>query len=512
MPPAERGRPYERRGPLLALLAIGAAAAVVGVALRFSVLDEGSLWLDELWTLDAVSRSFREMIGARLVSDQSPPLWLVLTWIWLHLTGTYDAGAMRLLPALFGVIAIAAPMVGAARLRSLRPTLVVMASMLALSTFTVHYSVELRPYSTMIAFETVSTVIWAALLARALPWSGTWIFLFALTGALGGFGNYYGNVPYLVESAILLVVLARGAGRRPLVLHVLWGGVSITPVIAWYVFARPWAPNLAVAEPPSLGQVQAWSAYAFAPVTNVGIPVFVAATAFILGVLAFRQVRGGEPEQDAVAMVGLSSAVVLIVGIAIAWTASLLLPPSMNTRNLGALLPSLFLTVASAITIARSWRVRSLAGSAVIAIWLVAIGGMVSRYGVASFAPPWHVEAGYRNTVSALNSAAKETPPVTLIGVEAGWDWHGQWDAAMAAHFDASPRMPSDPSLLPVSWVLNTSETPASISDGPLIVFADGSATAASDVIAWAEGLGGACVSQTFGGPGFGATVLVRCE
>ena len=222
MSPADRGGPSERHGPLLVLLAIGAAAAAVGVALRFTVLSEGSLWLDELWTLDAVSRSFKEMIGARLVSDQSPPLWLVLTWGWLRLTGTYDAGAMRLLPALFGVIAIAAPLVGAAGVRSLRPTFVVMASMLALSTFTVQYSVELRPYSMMIAFGTVATVIWAALLTRTLPWSGTWIFLFALTGALGGFGNYYGNLPYLVESAVLLVVLARGASRRPLMLHVLW--------------------------------------------------------------------------------------------------------------------------------------------------------------------------------------------------------------------------------------------------------------------------------------------------
>ena len=114
--------------------------------------------------------------------------------------------------------------------------------------------------------------------------------------------------------------------------------------------------------------------------------------------------------------------------------------------------------------------------------------------------------------MSALNSAAKETPAVTLIGVEAGWDWHGQWDAAMAAHSDASPRMPSDPSSLPVVWVLNTGEIPSGIPDGPLIVFADGSASAASDVIAWAEGLRGSCASQTFGGPGFGATVLVRCE
>ena len=121
---------------------------------------------------------------------------------------------------------------------------------------------------------------------------------------------------------------------------------------------------------------------------GVGILVFAAATALIIGVMAFRQVRRKESEHDPVAVVGLNSAIVVIAGCGVAWTASLLLPPSMNTRNLGALLPSLFLTLASAITIARNRSVRALAGSAAIAIWLVAVAVFVNRYGVASLAPP----------------------------------------------------------------------------------------------------------------------------
>src|SRR5687768_4802873 len=203
---------------LLALLTL--AAVAVGAYIRLAILGTGSLWLDELWTLDAISRSLKEMVGARLVSDQSPPLWTVLTWVWLHSVGTYDASIMRILPALFGAVAIAAPLVAAVKMPLMRQTLLVMASFMALSLFALQFSVELRPYSMMIGLGTVATVIWVGLITEELPRTGIWIFLFALTGALAGFAHYYGNLLYLCESAVLLVLLARTAAGRALVLHV----------------------------------------------------------------------------------------------------------------------------------------------------------------------------------------------------------------------------------------------------------------------------------------------------
>src|SRR5687768_6261846 len=152
---------------LLALLTL--AAVILGVYSRVAILGTGSLWLDELWTLDAISRSFTEMVGARLVSDQSPPLSTALTWVWLQLVGTYDASIMRLLPALFGAAAIAAPLVAAMKMPLMRPTLLVMASFMALSLFPLQFSVELRPYSMMIGLGTAATVIWVGLITAELP-------------------------------------------------------------------------------------------------------------------------------------------------------------------------------------------------------------------------------------------------------------------------------------------------------------------------------------------------------
>jgi hypothetical protein len=38
-------------------------AVATGVPLRVPLLGPGSLWMDELWTRDAVSQSFKEMSG-----------------------------------------------------------------------------------------------------------------------------------------------------------------------------------------------------------------------------------------------------------------------------------------------------------------------------------------------------------------------------------------------------------------------------------------------------------------
>ena len=102
-----------------------AVAVAVGLWLRLALRDAGSLWLHEAWTLDAVSRSFKEMIGARLLSDQSPPLFTILTWLWLRIAGTYDAGTMRLLSVGLGSLVILGPLAGALRMSSMRSTYLV---------------------------------------------------------------------------------------------------------------------------------------------------------------------------------------------------------------------------------------------------------------------------------------------------------------------------------------------------------------------------------------------------
>jgi hypothetical protein len=273
------------------LVSLAIAAVSVGIFVRIALVDVGSWWLDELWTLDAISRNYKEMIGARLLPDQSPPLATSATWVWLQAVGTYDVRAMRAFPIGLGALGIAAPLCGAIRMPRLRSTLLVMSALLALSAFSIHYSVELRPYAMMIALESWATVIWAGLVTRQLPRTLPYLFAFAALGALGGFAHYYGNLAYVAESAVLLAVLVRSHDSRITLTHVGLGALSMVPVIGWYIFSRPWAPNEAVAGPPSLATLFTVMDYALAPLTTAlrgtaqGYPTTAFGTLMLLAVL-----------------------------------------------------------------------------------------------------------------------------------------------------------------------------------------------------------------------------------
>lgn len=528
--PKSRVRSTLTRWPLdrLALLVLTGLAVATGVLLRVSLLGSGSLWMDELWTLDAVSRSFKEMIGARLVSDQSPPLWTMLSWVWLNLVGTYDAASMRILPAAFSCLGIAAPIVGAMRMRALRPTLLVMASLLALSLLAVQYAVEFRTYSMMIGLGAVATVIWAGLLTAALPRSGPWLFAFALSGALAGFGHYYGNILYVSELAVLLAVLALGHRWRPALTLFAWGVLSLLPVLGWYFATSAWHQNQAVAAPPSFSQIQTWLTYAFAPVTNVlasdppGYPEGargngVVVAGLIAGVIFAAVIWYALPRKGRAAglppatVAGACATLVVAAGICGAWLLSLLEPPSMNFRNLAALLPALFLAVACACTLLPG-RARWLTASIAVAGLVAVNGAFVSQYGVASLTPPWQEQAGYRDAARILISASHESPKPILIGLNTAWVWHGQWDAAIRAELGAGPAVSSDPEPLAVLWIDSVQDiSPGEVPRGPVVLFSDYADQRTSDLFAWAEKTLGSCRQSTFGGPGYGVVMLLRC-
>ena len=253
----------------LALLILIAIAVAIGIWARASILGVGSLWLDELWTLDAISRSFKEMYGARLVVDTNPPLWSMVAWGWLRAVGTYDVIAMRLLPFAFGLAAIAAPLFGAIRLPSLRLPMAVMGALMALSLLPLQYAVEIRSYSMLLALGSAATVIWAGLLIGDLPRRPRWIFLFCFTGALAGFAHHYGHLLYAGESAVLLVSFLSARDRGALRGLIAWGVLSLGPIALWFVLTSQYYPSIAVAGPPEWSTVQTWLAWAFGPVSNV---------------------------------------------------------------------------------------------------------------------------------------------------------------------------------------------------------------------------------------------------
>lgn len=528
--PASPRRASRDRITLWLLVVVVSAAVALGIWLRLSLLGAGSLWLDELWTLDAVSRSFKEMIGARLVSDSKPPLWSVLTWIWLRVAGTYDPATMRLLPLGFSLAAIAAPVLGAVKMPSLRPTLLVLSALTALSLFPLAYAVELRSYSMMIAFGTAATVVWAGLLTGDLPRRGGWIFLFSLTGALAGFSHYYGHLLYVGELLALGVSWAPARPRRPLAILLGWAGVSLVPVAVWYVLTSRWFPTEPVATAPSWSTIQTWLAYGFGPVSNVlashapGYPypdgalgaetiMFALTAALILGAVALGlRTRGTAKPLQSTVLVGGAGLFVVAFGVAVAWVVSIILPPSMNVRNLAALLPALFLAVACASTIGRSEHGRRWTGAVVVAVWVIATAAVIGQFGVTALTPPWQAQAGYRATVRTLLASTHEEPAVALIGLKLPWDWHGEWDAAARAELGLPPAESDDPAPLDVRWILDVQELrPSGLPDSPLLVFTDARDQRSVDLFRWVEEVRAGCERMVIGGPGFGAIDLLQC-
>jgi hypothetical protein len=517
------------------LVALAIAAVCVGIVARIALVDVGSWWLDELWTLDAISRNYKEMIGARLLPDQSPPFATSATWVWLQAVGTYDVRAMRAFPIGLSILGIAAPLYGAIRMPRLRPTLLVMVALLAMSAFSIHYSVELRPYAMMIALESWATVIWAGLVTRQLPRTLPYLFAFAACGALGGFAHYYGNLAYVAESAVLLIALARSRDARITLTHIGLGALSMVPVVGWYIFSRPWAPNEAVAGPPSLATLLTLMDYALAPVTTVlrgtaqGYPTTTVATVGLLAVLGAAAIyivarsirtRGGERLDEAPTLPGLVAAALGTIALAsaAAFVASLVLPPSMNVRNLAAILPVTLLGVA-AITTATAPRIQSLVGSAVITVVLLAFGVLVTRYGVAALAPPWQQSAGYRDAARMLIQASARQPAPQLIGVETSWQWHGHWDAAIRSELDSPPAVSSDAGPVPITWIPDSASV-AGLQPDPdgAILFTDTTDERWISALAWADEHYSACESTTYGGStatggdAFGLISVLTCQ
>ena len=476
--------------------------------------------MDELWTLDAVSRSFKEMIGARLVSDSKPPIWSMLSWVWLRLAGTYDAATMRLLPLVFSLLAIGAPLLGAVRLRSLRPAMLVMAALMALSLSAVHFATELRSYSMMIACGSAASVVWAGLLSGDLSRHGRWIFLFAFLGAMAGFAHYYGHLLYVGELGILGLLWVRAVPRRPLGILLAWGGLSLVPIALWYALTRAWFPTQPVAGAPEWSIVQTWLSHSLGPVTNVvanqvGVETLLAvisAAAIGGAVLVGVQARRTPERVGRAHQVGAAALAVVAAGVVGAWTASLILPPSMNFRNLAGLLPALLLGIACAATPGRAEGPGRWGGAAVVAVWIAASAAVIGQFGVTSLAPPWQIDAGYRETVRLLVASARETPAPALIGLKMPWDWHGQWDAAIRSELGDPPAESGAPVPLAVRWIMDVGELQSSdVPSGPLIAFTDASDSRSVALFAWLQEVRVDCEPSLIGGLGFGVVNVVRC-
>lgn len=140
---------------LLAVLALGAA-------LRFVRLDHAAFWDDEYVTWMFASEPLARLWGPEIAVETNPPLYYTLQHFWLAFGSSRFA--MRALPALLGILAIALSFVLGRRLLGARGGLLA-AALVATSPLHIHYSREIRAY----ALLTAATIGALACLAHLLP-------------------------------------------------------------------------------------------------------------------------------------------------------------------------------------------------------------------------------------------------------------------------------------------------------------------------------------------------------
>ncbi|MGH2928972.1 MAG: glycosyltransferase family 39 protein, partial [Solirubrobacteraceae bacterium] len=82
-----------------------AAIVVLGALVRFTTLNEQSLWFDEATTWGIVHHGLGHVLATVPRTESTPPLYYVLLWLWSRVFGTGAVG-LRSFSALCGTLTI----------------------------------------------------------------------------------------------------------------------------------------------------------------------------------------------------------------------------------------------------------------------------------------------------------------------------------------------------------------------------------------------------------------------
>jgi mannosyltransferase len=200
---------------------------VTGIVLRFQMLGMKSLWLDEASSVAFARLPWHEFLRTMWYGEANMVLYYLLLRFWLHL-GDSEFW-LRSLSALFGVAAI--PAIYAMGKRFLnRNAGLAAAALLAVHSFHIQYSQELRSYTLLTLLLILSTYTFLAALEtpnRKALWA-----LYAIFCAL----SLYTQVFAFFVLASQWLILTPGRIKRLGVVNVLSTGVAIavlaSPMVA----------------------------------------------------------------------------------------------------------------------------------------------------------------------------------------------------------------------------------------------------------------------------------------
>jgi hypothetical protein len=231
------------------VLALGAAALVAGVVLRFVTTSD--LWLDEALSVNVASLPLDQLHEA-LKQDGAPPLYYVLLHGWMEIFGTGDF-AVRAFSGVVSVLTIPAIWFAARRVGRRAGSagyLVAPAAVLLLATspYAIRYATETRMY----ALQMLLVVLGYLALVRALeqPTLGRLAIVAVLTGSLL-YTQYWSM--YLVAvvgigvlwSAWKATDPADRQAARSVVVALVAGGLTFLPWVPTFLYqsantGTPW--------------------------------------------------------------------------------------------------------------------------------------------------------------------------------------------------------------------------------------------------------------------------------
>jgi 4-amino-4-deoxy-L-arabinose transferase-like glycosyltransferase len=207
------------------LWAIVAAATVVGVALRVALVGDQSLGYEEVFTSSVTDHATLNGVWQGIKATEStPPLYYLLTWLSVKLSGDHSAVALRMVSLVAGSVTV--PVAFLAIRRFVGDRLAVVAAWLfAISPLLVEFSIYARSYAVLVVMMLLSLWALGALLER--PSWPRWL-LWGAAAVFCVWTHYFAPFLLAAEVAVLFVKLPRE--RRRLLLVSAAAALSFVPL------------------------------------------------------------------------------------------------------------------------------------------------------------------------------------------------------------------------------------------------------------------------------------------
>ncbi len=227
-----RPRRTDQAGSLPAALCFSALAAITlgAVVLRAVFVGDQSLGYEEVFTRSIVDQpTFSAVWHAVKATESTPPLYYLLSWLWVKLSGSDGATALRMVSLVAGVAIVPVGFMATRRFVGDRLALVV-AWLGAISPLLVLYSLYARAYSLLVLTCALSVWAFGALLER--PSRRRWL-LWALAAAACLWTHYFSVFVLAGEVCVLAARLPRERGR----LATSLGALAVATIPLWSLFS-----------------------------------------------------------------------------------------------------------------------------------------------------------------------------------------------------------------------------------------------------------------------------------